>query len=250
MHTCLIVDDELPGRKGLSKLIEKYFKERLKVLDLADSIDTAVKSINQHKPDIVFLDIEMPGQNGFKLFELIPDLDFYVIFTTAFREYAIDAIKVSAFDYLLKPISRDELTATLERLDSLNHHVPLKSQLNQLMSNQGNGQKNGNKIAIPIQNGYRMLDEKDIVYCEADENYTKIILSDNECVLISKTLIRVEEMLPSEHFFRIHKSFLVNIQHIKAYNRNDGFTVTLTNNITLPVAFRRNEEFLKVLKGI
>jgi two-component system LytT family response regulator len=249
MHTCIIVDDELPGRTGLSKLIEKYFKDRLKVLDLADSVENAIISIQQVKPKIVFLDIEMPGQNGFKLFELIPDQDFYVIFTTAYREYAIDAFKVSAFDYLLKPISRDELTATLNRLDSLDHRIPLKSQLNDLIHQKANGHKNGDKIAIPIQNGYRMVDEKDIIYCEADENYTKIYFATEECILIAKTLLRIEEMLPTEHFFRIHKSFLVNLRHIKTYDRRDGFSVTLSNDKILPIAFRRNEDFLKALKS-
>jgi len=124
MHSCLIADDELPGRKGLSKRIEKYFKERLKVLDL----------------------------------------DFLVIFTIAFREYAINSFKVSDFDYLLKPISRDELAATLNLRDSFDHNVPLKSELNQMINNQGNRYKNENKIPIPIQKGFRMLDEKDIVF--------------------------------------------------------------------------------------
>ena len=124
MHSCLIADDELPGRKGLSKRIEKYFKERLKVLDL----------------------------------------DFLMIFTIAFREYAINSFKVSDFDYLLKPISRDELAATLNLRDSFDHNVPLKSELNQMINNQGNRYKNENKIPIPIQKGFRMLDEKDIVF--------------------------------------------------------------------------------------
>jgi two-component system, LytTR family, response regulator len=249
MYTCIIVDDELPGRKGLSKLISKYFKERLTVLDLSDSLESAVKSIKHHKPEIVFLDIEMPGQNGFKLFDYFPEQDYYVIFTTAFKEYAIDAIKVSAFDYLLKPISREALSSALDRVDNYKPRIPLKSQLNEIVRDQENSEKHAEKIPIPTQNGYRMLDKREIVYCEADENYTKLFLVNEECMLVAQTLIRVEEMLPRKHFFRIHKSYLINLDHVSSYNRNGGFTVTLNNGITLPVAYRRNEEFVKTLKN-
>lgn len=247
MYNSIIVDDELPGRQGLAKLIEKYFSDRVKVIGMAASVSQAAEAIARFKRDIVFLDVEMPGQNGFHLFEHVQDQDFHVIFTTAFREYAIDAFKVSAFDYLLKPISREQLGNTLDRLDH-NQKKSLKSDLMHVIRQlQGNHAQN-HKLAVPFQNGFRMIDYRDILWCEADENYTHICLASGENILVSQTLGRIEESLPKEFFFRVHKSYLINLDHVQSYTRNDGYQVMMTNGKSIPVAFRRNDALLRILK--
>ncbi len=247
MKTCVIIDDEKNAREALSKIIERYFSGKIKILQLADSVKEGVFSINKLHPDIVFLDIEMPEENGFKLFDYFDIYDFEVIFTTAYKQYAIDAIKFAALDYLLKPINYIDLRDVLVRLEKKNSKNSNADQIEAFLSNIGTESGNFNKIALPTLEGFQMEKINNIVYCQAEENYCKIFTNRNEAILVAKTLKNIEELLPDELFFRIHKSFLVNMNYIKSYCKTDGYRVKLDNGIELDVATRRNEGFLKAL---
>jgi two-component system, LytTR family, response regulator len=247
MKTCVIIDDEKNAREALSKIIERYFSSKIKILQLADSVKEGVFAINKLHPDIVFLDIEMPEENGFKLFDYFDIYDFEVIFTTAYKQYAIDAIKFAALDYLLKPINYIDLRDVLVRLEKKNSKNSNTDQIEAFLSNIGTESGNFNKIALPTLEGFQMEKINNIVYCQAEENYCKIFTNRNEAILVAKTLKSIEERLPDELFFRIHKSFLVNMNYIKSYCKTDGYRVKLDNGIELDVATRRNEGFLKAL---
>ncbi|OFX47481.1 MAG: hypothetical protein A2X13_10305 [Bacteroidetes bacterium GWC2_33_15] len=247
MKTCIIIDDEKNARETLEKIIERYFNTRLKVLHSASSVKEGVFAINKCNPDIVFLDIEMPEENGFKLFDYFDITNFEVIFTTAYKQYAIDAIKFSALDYLLKPINYIDLRDVLTRIDKKEKNSSKSAQIEAFLSNINNDPGNFNKIALPTLDGFQLQKVTNIVYCQAEENYTKIFTNRNEVILVARTLKNIEEMLPAEIFFRIHKSHLVNMNYIKSYSKTDGYKVTLENGLTLDVATRRNDDFIKAL---
>jgi len=247
IKTCIIIDDEKNARETLEKIIERYFITKIKVLHSACSVKEGVFAINKCNPDIVFLDIEMPEENGFKLFEYFDIINFEVIFTTAYKQYAIDAIKFSALDYLLKPINYIDLRDVLTRLEKKQKKSSNTAQIEAFLSNINNEPGNFNKIALPTLDGFQLQKVSNIVYCQAEENYTKIFTNRNEAILVARTLKNIEEMLPAEIFFRIHKSYLVNMNYIKSYSKIDGYKLTLENGVTLDVATRRNEDFIKAL---
>lgn len=247
MKTCIIIDDEKHAREALSKIIERYFSGKIDILYAADSVKEAVFAINKHKPDIVFLDIEMPEENGFKLFEYFDIYDFEVIFTTAYKQYAIDAIKFAALDYLLKPINYIDLRDVLSRLEKKNSKTSNAVQIEAFMNNLNPDPGSFSKIALPTLDGFQLEKVNNIVYCQAEENYCKIFTNRNELILVARTLKNIEELLPEETFFRIHKSYLVNMNYIKSYSKSDGYKVKLENGVELDVATRRNEEFVKAL---
>lgn len=247
MKTCIIIDDERNAREALSKIIERYFSTKLNILHLADSVKEGVFAINKFHPDIVFLDIEMPEENGFKLFDYFDIYDFEVIFTTAYKQYAIDAIKFAALDYLLKPINYIDLREVLVRLGKKESKTSNTDQIEVFLNNLNSDSGNFNKIALPTLDGFQMEKVNNIVYCQAEENYCKIFTNRNEAILVARTLKNVEELLPEELFFRIHKSHLVNMNYIKSYNKTDGYKILLENGVELDVATRRNEDFIKAL---
>ena len=247
MKTCIIIDDEKNARETLAKIIERYFSTKIKILFLADSVKEGVFAINKYNPDLVFLDIEMPEENGFKLFDYFDIYNFEVIFTTAYKQYAIDAIKFAALDYLLKPINFIDLRDVLTRLEKKQSKTSNNVQIEAFLSNLNNDPGNFNKIALPTLDGFQLEKVNNIVYCQAEENYCKIFTNRNEVILVARTLKNVEELLPEEIFFRIHKSHLVNMNYIKSYSKSDGYKIKLENGIELDVATRRNEEFLKAL---
>lgn len=247
MWTSVIIDDEPKSRETLNKIIERYFSKEISVVYMAGSVKEGVFAINKFDPKLVFLDIEMPEENGFKLFDYFDYYDFDVIFTTAYKQYAIDAIKCSALDYLLKPINYIDLKEVLKRLNEKQRKLTPQTQIEAFLSNMNSDSSEFNKIALPTLEGYELEKMNNIVYCQAEENYTKIHTNRNEVILVAKTLKTIEELLPKSIFFRIHKSYLVNLNYIKSYSKTHGYKVTLETGITLDVATRRNEEFIKAL---
>lgn len=247
MKTCIIIDDEKNARETLAKIIERYFSNKIKILYSADSVKEGVFAINKYNPELVFLDIEMPEENGFKLFDYFDIYKFEVIFTTAYKQYAIDAIKFAALDYLLKPINFIDLREVLTRLEKKQNKSSNSEQIEAFLSNLNNDPGNFNKIALPTLDGFQLEKVNNIVYCQAEENYCKIFTNRNEVILVARTLKNIEELLPEEVFFRIHKSYLVNMNYIKSYSKADGYKIVLENGTELDVATRRNDEFLKAL---
>src|SRR6056297_2850517 len=247
MWTSVIIDDENKSRETLNKIIERYFSDKISVVYLADSVKEGVFAINKYDPKLVFLDIEMPEENGFKLFDYFDYYSFEVVFTTAYKQYAIDAIKYSALDYLLKPINYIDLKDVLKRLDEKQKKITPQSQIDTFLSNINTDSKEFNKIALPTMDGFQLERINNIIYCQAEENYTKIFTTRGESIIVTKTLKSVEELLPESIFFRIHKSYLVNLNYIKSYSKSNRYKVTLENGVKLDVATRRNEDFVKAL---
>ena len=250
MISCIIIDDEKKALETFEMIVQRYLPEKLKVCAAATSVKEGVFSINKFKPELVFLDIEMPGENGFRLFDYLDTVDFDVIFLTAYRNYAIEAIRFSAFDYLLKPLDYNELTAAVSRYETTKKTETNNARIQALISNLNIGADINAKIALPTLTGYMMEKISHIVYCEADENYTRIHTVRGETIMVSRTLKVVEEMLPRDYFFRIHKSYLVNMNYVKSYNRTEGHKILLETGTELEIATRRNEEFVKALTKV
>jgi len=239
---CIIIDDEKHCVKTLTNLIENHFSQ---VKILASCLDStkAYDMIQQYKPDFIFLDIEMPLLNGFDLLSKFENLFFDVIFTTAYDSYAIKAIKFSALDYLLKPISKDDLAAAIEKINKKQSSIT-KTQL-QMATAVHNKQLPG-IIALPTTDGLTFAAVNDIIFCTADGSYSKIHMTDNREILLSKTLGDVEELLGEYNFFRIHNSTLINLKQVKKYIRGEGGDVVMSNGQSLQVARTRKTEFLNV----
>lgn len=247
MYTTVIIDDERKAREALEKIISRYFADKYAVVALSDSVSSGVEAINKYNPDIVLLDIEMPGENGFELFKYFPNIPFDVIFTTAFQQYAIKAIKCAALDYLLKPVNQMDLKEAFARFENNYLKKAQQERINLLLNNVSMGSTVNEKIAFSSLTGYEMVNLHDIIYCEADKNYTIIHIASGTTLTVSKTLKSVEELLPQDPFFRIHKKYLVNLNYIKKYSRVHGHKIMMENGNMLDVATRRTEEFIKVI---
>jgi len=249
MIRVIIVDDEPMARNTLARMLGKYFSDSVRVVEQCGDVRTAAQAVMNYRPDIVFLDIEMPEHNGFMLFDLLDQVAFETIFTTAYKNYAIEAIKVSALDYLLKPINFIDLKEALDRYAKRKAQSLEKDKVEHLIHHLHRNPGPHGKVAIPTFEGFRMQDVGEIVYCEADQNYTRIHTIDGQEILVSKALGHVEKLLPEDLFFRIHKSHLVNIHFIRLYSRKDGAHVLLEDGTMLAVAARRNEQLVRKLKN-
>lgn len=248
MFTAIIIEDERHPREFLEKLILRHFSDKMVILEAVDSVAKGVEAIKKYKTalDVVFLDIQMPEENGFELFKHISDVTFEVIFTTAFKDYAIDAIKFSAFDYLLKPINFMDLNATIKRLECKRDIKSNAIRVNTLLNNISSDALEYNKIAFPTQEGFVLEKIGNIMYCQAQSNYSLIKTNDKREILLSKTLKHIEEILPKRLFCRIHKSFLVNLNCVSSYSRADHI-LTLNSNEQLPVSVRKNEQLINAI---
>lgn len=247
MTNCIIIDDERRSREALKKIIDRFLSDKITIVGTAESVQEGVYLIKEKEPELVFLDIEMPNESGFKLFDYFDDIDFEIVFTTAYRQYAIDAFKYSAVDYLLKPINYLDLEETIDRIETKRQKESKGIRVKTLMNNLKSTSESFNKIALPTLEGYQLEKVADIMYCEADENYSKIHTIHKNTILVTRTLKAMEELLQGDVFFRIHKSYLVNLNYIKSYSKIDGYRVTLENGVVLDVATRRNDSFVKAL---
>ncbi len=241
---CILIDDEKHCINTLTNLLERNFPE---VEILATCLDStqAFALIQQHHPDVVFLDIEMPLLNGFDLLSKFEQLFFEVIFTTAYDTYAIKAIKYSALDYLLKPIGKEDLAIAIEKLKNKQNLIS-KTQIQ--MATAVHNKLLPETIALPTTDGLTFSSVNDIVYCTADGSYTRMFLLDKSELLLSKTLGDLDELLSEYSFFRIHHSTLINLKQVKKYIRGEGGEVIMSNGATLQVARTRKTDFLKVFK--
>lgn len=247
MIKTIIVDDEYNAREFLEKLLTRYFPDKFLILDKCESVDEAIESIEKFNPELVFLDVQMPNKNGFQLFKELNKVNFEVIFTTAHSEFAIDAIKCSALDYLLKPINYIDVLETIKKYDNKQNKASQEDKLRLLLENIDTGGAEFNRIALPTENGFELLKTNSILYCEADSNYCKIICLDGRNIVLSKTLKYIEELLPNSIFQRIHKSYLVNLNYVSRFNKSNELLVELVNGETLPVSVRQKENFINAI---
>jgi two-component system, LytTR family, response regulator len=246
----IIVDDEEFARSSLFFLLQQNCPQ-VEITGIARSVAEAKGILAHHRIDLIFLDIAMPGGNGF---ELIPDAQKHhaaVIFTTAYDQYALKAIKANALDYLLKPIDIDELITAVEKV--FKHIKLFKSQnenderINNLASSLSS-RSEIRKLTLPYGQGFKMIDIDDIIYIEADSNYSIVHLNNLEKITVSKVLREFEELLPTDQFFRIHKSSIINLNHLKEYNSKNGLQVFLKNGESINISRRRASDFFEKIK--
>ena len=241
----IIIDDERPSREALAQKIRKHCPE-VTLSSLCSGADEGWQALTTEKPDLVFLDIEMPVYNGFDFLEKAQSHSFQVIFTTAYNEYAIQAIRYSALDYLVKPVDVEELKSALER--ARKHKFESQTiQLQTLMSNLKSGNTR-QSLAISTSEGLYVANLSEILFLQADGNYTNIYLTNGK-ILSSKPLGEFEEALPPDRFFRVHHSAIIHLEHIRKYIRGEGGEVVMNDDTHLPVARRRKEELLERIKA-
>jgi len=244
--TATIVDDEPYCCEALCALLERYCSA-VKVLDICYSASTALKSIKDHPPQILFLDVEMPHMNGFELLERLEHVNFHLIFTTSYDHYALKAIRFSALDYLLKPIEREDLQNAVQKVMKVAHAIN-PQQMEILLQNLINPNKPISRIAIPTMEGLQMINVESIISCTADSNYTVIFLKNKSKITASRTLKDMEEILKDYSFARVHHSHIVNINEIEKYIKGDGGFLNMTDGSSIDVSKNRKEMLLKILR--
>jgi two-component system LytT family response regulator len=247
MIKTILVDDEYNARESLEKLLSRYFPNKFLILSKCRNIDEAVESIKHHKPDLVFLDIQMPDKSGFELFSEIQEITFEVIFTTAHAEFAMQAIKQSALDYLLKPIHVNELILAVKRYENKIHKATELNKFSLLLENLDTNVNEFKKIAFPVEDGYELVKTSSILYCIADSNYCTIVCLDGKKIILSKTLKYVEELLPTNIFQRVHKSYLVNLNYISKFQKINDLKIELANGEVIPVSIRQKQNLINAI---
>lgn len=238
----IIIDDEDHCIESIRLLLEKY-QPQVEVIAEITNPKEAIECISSHQPDVVFLDIKMPVMTGFELIAKIRNIDFHVIFTTAYDEYAIKAFKVNATDYLLKPVSADELINAVKKVENRLQQGFSSKQLNTLIKQMDRRLNTKEKIPLPTQQGVSFVKVDDIIRCEADGNYTKVLCTDDK-YLVCKTLKDLELLLKDNNFHRVHHSHLINLKHISMYHRGKGGFITMSNGDHVDVSRSRRSAFL------
>ena len=244
MIKAILIDDEAKARRILEALLKEYCTD-VEIVATAADVPSGVIAINQHKPDVLFLDVEMPGYTGFQLLDFFRDIDFDIVFTTAHSDYAVQAFRVSAIDFLLKPIQISELIAAVDKVKAKQGQN--KERLSVLKENfKDNAVK---KLALPVAEGLLFADTDTLTHLEADGAYTHFHFDDGRKVVVSKKIKEFEEALTQQsNFFRTHRSFIVNLKKIKQYVKQEGGYVLLENDIQVPLARERKDEFLQVIE--
>lgn len=246
---CLIVEDEKHCADRLTILINRYHADEIEIVSWENNINDALRAIRQHHPDLVFLDIELHQTDAFTMLKELREIDFNIIFTTAHREYALDAIKFSALDYLLKPIDKDELNAAIQKHFRNAAGNTYKQSLELLFEHLGEN-SHRKKIGIPTLAGIEFVYIHDIIRCQSDINYTHIFLKDKRKLTVAKTLREFEDMLSRHNFFRVHNSHLINLEEVKIYHKGKGGYLILNDNSEIEVATRRKDDLLQLLRKI
>lgn len=236
--TAIIVDDELHGRENLKNIIEAYCPE-IEILGQAESAVQAKLLVNSLKPQVIFLDINMPVLDGFDFLEEFDDRKFMVVFVSAFMEFGISAIKAGAADYLLKPISIKELKLTIKKLLAT-HNSSQKADLH----------PDNDKLVIPAAHGFNVLNIDEIIRLEGDGCYTTVIMIDKKKSVVSRTLKDFEDSLPTDKFFRIHKSHLINLKYVRDYSNLSGNVVTMADGSKVEVSRRKAPDFVLKIKSL
>jgi two-component system LytT family response regulator len=244
MIKAIIIDDELHCQDTLSLLLKEYYPD-VRITDHCSSAKQGLEAIGKNKPDLIFLDIEMPGMNGFEMLEQFTEIPFAVIFTTSYDQYAIKAIRFSALDYLLKPIDPNELVTAIKRVQE-QRHLPMAEQF-QMLLKQINGKNSGfHKIAVPTAEGFELIPAENALYCEANDNYTHFYLKNKSKIIACRTLKEIEEQLQDFNFFvRVHHSYIVNLNEVTKYVRGEGGYLIMSDGSSVSVSRSRKETLMK-----
>lgn len=247
MIRCILIDDEKNALEMMEWLLKTYCPD-VEILAMCNSSEQGVDLIRKFRPDLVFLDIEMPNMNGFDMLEKFDDLFFDVVFCTAYDQFAIRAFRYSALDYLLKPIDPDDLKAAVKRI-SQKKQAPSREQFELLLQSMKPGNRaTPQRVALTTGDGLIFVPTTDIIYCEAESNYTHVVLSGGKKILVSKVLKDIDEVLSGPDFYRVHSSFLVNINRIKKLVRGDGGYIIMDNDAIVNISRSKRQEFMEMFE--
>ena len=246
MIKAIIIDDEIHCIKTLGMLLKEYCPA-VKVTEQCSDAESGLAAIQLLKPNLVFLDIEMPNMNGFEMLEKLPTINFEIIFTTGYDQYAIKAFHFSALDYLLKPVGREELQKAVEKVEQ-RLQSPLPQQLEILLQKIHHPATPVQKIALPTMEGLQMIAVSSIISCASDSNYTIFLLKDRQKLIVSRPLKEIEEMLEENSFLRVHNSYLVNLNEIEKYVKGEGGYLLMTDGSTIDVSRSKKELLLNKLR--
>jgi two-component system LytT family response regulator len=245
MIKAILIDDEAHCLDTLSILLKEYCPD-VQVMDQCRSAKSGLQAIEKTNPDLVFLDIEMPGMNGFELLEQFSEIPFAIVFTTGYDQYAIKAIHFSALDYLLKPIDPQELISAVKKVQEQRHR-PVAEQFQMLLQQIQDKNHQFNKIAVPTAEGFELIPADEVVRCEADDNYTHLFLKSKNKITACRTLKEMEEQLHDFSFFvRVHHSYLVNLNEVTKYIRGEGGYLVMSDGSSVNVSRSRKDSLLKL----
>lgn len=247
MKKVLIIDDENRTRNLIAKMIDSFGFD-VQTIPEGENVQSGIKAIEKHDPDIVFLDIQMPDGTGFDVIRSIENKNFEVIFITAHEEFAIKAIKFSALDYLLKPVDAAELKAAMEKALETMESNKANSQYEALHANIQPNEKR--RLVLKTQESVHVVELDQIIRCEADRNYTSFFLLDNKKILVSKTLKEYETLLTAHNFLRVQQSHLINISYVDRYDKKNGGAVVMKDGSEVPLSPAKREVFFKRLENI
>jgi two-component system LytT family response regulator len=245
----IIIDDEARTRKSIANIL-KFSQQDLKLVAEAEDVATGVSAIVEHKPDLILLDINMPDGSGFDLLKKLNDIQFKIIFITAYEEFAVRAFEFSAIDYILKPVDPKKLIDAIDKAYQLVEQESISLKLNALFANLENSVSENRKLVLKTAENIYIINTNDIIRCESDGGYTQFYLIDGKKILVSRNLKDYEEMLDGFGFYRIHQSHMINLKYIDHYSKTEGGAVVMKDNSYLPVARRKKESFLKLLEMI
>ena len=244
MIKAILIDDEMHCLKTLGMLLKEYCPE-VQVMDTCSDAETGLQAIEKYKPDLVFLDIEMPHINGFEMLEQFPKINFAVIFTTGYDQYAIKAIHCSALDYLLKPVEPKELINAVKKIEE-QRHLPLAEQFQMLLKKIHGVSSGFNKIAVPTAEGFELVPTDQVLYFEAHDNYTHLFLKNKNKIIACRTLKEMEIQIQDFNFFvRVHNSYMVNLNEVIKYVRGEGGYLVMSNDSSVSVSRSRKDSLLK-----
>lgn len=249
MIKAIIIEDEKLSKETLRRLLEKYCPT-VEVVAEADGYRKGMEEIRVHHPDVIFLDIQMPDGSGFRLLEELEDIDFEVIFTTAFDQFAIKAIKYSALDYLLKPIIPQDLIEAVNRVEKKKAENIKRRNLASVPDDLKGQEDRSHKIVLSTSEMLHVINVDDILRCESDNYYTYYYFIDGRKLLVSKTLKENEELLSQHNFIRPHKSHLVNVKYIKSYIRQDGGYILMIDDTRIPVSRRKKDKIIEIIYNL
>lgn len=245
MIKSIIIDDETNNQELISNLLKSY-AENIHVVAIASSVEMAYNAIIEHQPDLIFLDIQMPDGTGFDLLKKFEKIDFKVIFVTAHQEYAIEAFKFSAIDYLLKPLSPSNLISAVKKVEESMNGEELNLKLKTLLSNISEPLKTKKKIVLKTMDRIYSVDINDIIRFESDGGYSKVYLLDGKRIMVSRTMKEFEDMLLDSNFLRVHNSHLINMNHLYCFEKTEGHVVMKDDSI-VPVSNRKKEQLIELL---
>lgn len=249
MIKAVIVDDEQSSREAVSTILESNFQS-IKILAQADSVKTGIEVIKKNKPELLFLDIDLPDGTSFDILRSIDYSKMKVIFITAFHDYAIQAIKFSAFDYIMKPLKASELISTVNRVTEETLEANYTDKFDAIFSNFNSAHPELKKIVLKTSDKIHVVNINDIIHCRADNTYTTFFLLNGKKIIVSKPIKKYEEMLSEHGFMRVHQSHLVNLNYIQHLNKQEGGILVMSDNSQIPVSNQQKQVLIKYFESL